>query len=116
MLFRSEGGGQWARCTLHGLSDYVLRLQQQQHKSSSSPSSFDAVADLANGKLLDYNPHDNVGVQWESIAREFIASQKCSEANLYLQNGATLKEILHHQDQSEFKDTCGGAMALFEFP
>ena len=103
-----QDGALQARCTLHGLSDYVLS------SSSSSPS--DAARDLAHGKNLHYDPQDEIGIQWEGLARDFVASHTCLEANLYLAKGAVLQEILHHHDESDFRDTCGGAMALFAFP
>lgn len=98
-------GAKQARCTLHGLSDFVLK--------TSSPD--ERIVALANGKQLDYSNDDDVRDQWDSYARDFIASQQCLEGNLYIDKGGMLVDILHQQDESEFANTCGKAMALFEF-
>lgn len=100
----------WAKSTLHGLSDYVL-----QNKTTSL--SDNRLVAFAGGKQLDYDRDDSDGIatQWEALAREFVVNRHCLEADLYQSKGAKLKDILHHHDQSEFANTCGGVMALLQF-
>ena len=105
---RSDGALR-AKSSLHGLSDYVL---------NKSPS--ESLVAVAEGRHLvgDYGDDndDVLRIQWETHAREYIETRECLEANLYLDKGAVLTKILHHEDTSDFADTCGGAMALLEFP
>jgi hypothetical protein len=90
-------GAQQAKCTLHGLSDFSSKQPQL------SSFSFENTNTSINQDKL------------EALARDFIQSQNCTEANLYISHGAQLTQILHHADKSEFADTCGGAMALFQW-
>jgi hypothetical protein len=101
-----------AKSTLHGLSDYVRALPEGP-VAGVPDQHWDAVQAMAHGK--DFSHDDELGAAWEILARDFIASGLCLEANLYVAQGGRLTEILPHEDSSEFADTCAGAMAVFRF-
>jgi hypothetical protein len=101
-----------AKSTLHGLSDHVRALPGP--VAGVPDQHWDSVQAMAHGKDLPCDG-DELRAAWEILARDFIASGLCLEANLYRDQGGRLTEILPHEDSSEFADTCAGAMAIFRF-
>lgn len=102
---RKDGGNE-ARSTLHGLSEWVLAEKLNDMQDAEKK----IVARIADGKLDSYNEQ-----MWEKLALEYVDQGLGDEANLYLGNSATLIRIEHQADTTEFADTSGGAMAVFKF-
>jgi hypothetical protein len=104
-----------AKSTLHGLSDWVLTVMDNKESSavvqSLDPETLEAVTAVAQNKASAPYPKD----AWEILAKEFLRHSSEGESALYRAKGATLVEIQHQVDTTEFSDTCAGAMALFEF-
>lgn len=111
---RNDGASQ-AKSTLHGLSDFVVQTVTDTTTTMTTTESQRILA-IANGsKLEESYGDDNVKEQWEQLAKDYVSSGKCAEANLYQDKGAILSKILHFEDKSVFADTCGRSMALFHF-
>ena len=107
-----------AKSVLHGLSDWVQSLkdfESIEELQDMDPTTQEALICIARNQAPDlYTRHKQ---QWEILAKAFLAdpTQVNGEAALYQSKGAQLAEILHQADESEFSDTCAGAMAVFEF-
>jgi hypothetical protein len=103
-----------AKSTLHGLSDWVLTVMDKKESSamqSFDPETLEAVTAVARNQATAQYPKD----AWEILAKDFLRHSSEGESALYQAKGATLVEIQHQVDTTEFSDTCAGAMALFEF-
>jgi hypothetical protein len=100
-------GGNEAHATLHGLSDWV----QKEKLIGRDEQEAKILDDISNGKLDNYD--DKL---WEPLALEFAKSGLAGEANLYADKNGTLIRILHHADTTEFANTSGGAIAIYQFP
>jgi hypothetical protein len=101
-----KDGGKEARSTLHGLSDWVMSEKLE----GMQDAEIKIVARIADGNLDTYDEK-----MWEKLAREYVNEAKGDEAHLYLEKGASLIQIEHQTDSSDFSNTSGGAMAIFEF-
>eukprot|EP00545_Synedropsis_sp_CCMP1620_P008088 CAMPEP_0119010862 /NCGR_PEP_ID=MMETSP1176-20130426/5303_1 /TAXON_ID=265551 /ORGANISM="Synedropsis recta cf, Strain CCMP1620" /LENGTH=210 /DNA_ID=CAMNT_0006963603 /DNA_START=37 /DNA_END=669 /DNA_ORIENTATION=+ len=101
-----QDGGRQARSMLHGLSDWVLAEKLSDMQDAEAK----VVAKIADGNLDSYNEK-----MWEQLALEYVNQGLGDEANLYLEKDATLIRIEHQADTSEFANTSGGTMAIFEF-
>jgi hypothetical protein len=101
-----KDGGKEARSNLHGLAEWVISEKLE----GLEDAEIKIVARIADGNIDTYDKKI-----WEKLALEYVNEAKGDEANLYLEKGASLIRIEHHIDTSEFSDTSGGAMAIFEF-
>lgn len=93
-----KNGGTEAHSTLHGLSEWVL-------KRDENP---ELITEICNGSMANYD-----AAAWEPLALDFAQSGLAEEANLYLaKEAAKLIRIEHQADETEFANTSGGAMAI----
>jgi len=118
-----KGNPVFAKSTLHGLSEWVLKRITQQKKDSIPPSLrveddvIKALKCIAENKSDD-SIYEAFQAQWELVGKDFLndaEAVKAGESGLYQSKGATLVEIQHRVDTSEFSDTCAGTMALYRF-
>jgi hypothetical protein len=108
-----------AKSTVHGLSDWVLNM-------IAALDDLDKEVPLGVRALLENKEtvkevtavaqnQADAGENWELLAKEFILASEEGESALYPSMGATLVEIQHKADTTEFSNTCAGSIALFEF-
>jgi hypothetical protein len=111
-----------AKSVLHGLSEWVLTNALKAPQTINglqgiSPSTVEALSAVARNQS-NTNLYEQNKQFWELLARAFLKdldASKIGEAALYQSKGATLVEIIHQSDTSEFSDTCAGAMAMLKF-
>lgn len=99
-------GGKEAHAALHGLSEWVQKEKLVGRKESETK----ILDEIANGILDNYDD-----ILWQPLAMEYAASGMAGEANLYAEKNGILIRIAHQADTSEFANTSGGAMAIFNF-
>jgi hypothetical protein len=115
---KDAGAGAQARSTLHGLSEWVLAGIKEKEGVDAAKNLKDAeikALEAIAGGELDEKVY-NVGKElWEKLAREYIEKGNGGEAMLYVSKGGKLVSVEHLEDNSEFANTSGGAMAVFSF-
>jgi len=127
-----DGGGKeaFARSTLHGLSEWILKGLGGNTNNSNDDAALEtilasigdsdvlAVEELAkSGNLskISEEIYSQAQPHWDKLAVEFIKQGLGEEAPLYEASGGVLKQIDHRADNTDYSSSSGGAMALYEF-
>ena len=114
-----------ARATLHGLSDWTVDTIRP-HNLAENPAIQhlrDANIDLLREIALAGDRNSQRQLQqsetydeewWQLLAMEYVKAGLSDESKLYESFGGTLRQILNDCDTSDFANTSGGAMAIFQ--
>ena len=106
-----------AKSTLHGLSDWVVdticAIEKGEAKSPAIQSILDNETAIKEAMAVAQNKSDP-GESWALLAKEFALVDQ-GEPALYQSKGASLVEIQHKTDTTEFSNTCAGSMAILQF-
>lgn len=116
---QEAGSDAQARSTLHGLSGWVLEGLQKADSSEIlsglTEAERQAITEIARYTEKRHGVYEDAKEIWAKLAREFLEHKLSSEALLYQSKGATLVNVEHGLDTSDFASTCGTAMAMFSF-